>query len=688
MPSVRVVRWLVATIVASVTLAVPATAQVTQPPLGLTGCRGEQLVVVCDGLVPSWDGVPLDTSLVLPDAVSTRLPLVVLIHGFGNSKQEYLNPDETAYTGNAYTWARRGYAVLTYTARGLWGSCGTPESRAANPGPCARGWIHLASVRHEVRDTQELVGRLVDAGVADPARIGVTGDSYGGGQSAMLAALRDRVVLEDGRIVPWRSPKGTPIKLAAAAPVIPWTSLLEAIAPNGRDAPTPVGVFKLSVANAIFAAAQIATGPGQPAGQPFVPGRPEGYVAPLGADPTADVPRWVARADRGEPYGGADDDAIIGELQRYHSAMGVPSTSAPPPLFVASGFTDDLFPVTEGLRLIERTRREHPEVPTTALLGDFGHQRAANKTADRKLLIDQIAAWFDRYVRGGGPTPPQAVTATTQTCPKDRPSEGPFTAPTLEQLADETQTFPLPGAQTVQSGSGDPDTGRALDPVAGGGDGCVQTATAKAPGTATYELPAAPQSGWLMLGAPRVTAKLAVSGAEPEVTQLAARLWDVAPDGSSQRLVARQLYRPSGSGRESFRLFANGWRFEAGHRPKLELLGADAPFGRPSNASFSIAVSDLSLGLPLRTRVASAPAVRCASKRRFRIHVRRALRQVRVHVDGRRVRVRRHVALVDLRGKPRKTVTVVITGRTKRGRRVAEVRRYRTCRPDPNRRNR
>src|SRR5207245_4714281 len=140
----------------------------------------------------------------LPTASARRLPLVVEIHGFGNSKYEYLQPDSTAYTDNAFGWARRGYAVLTYTARGFWGSCGTPDSRAANPDACARGYIHLADARYEVRDTQELVGRLVDGGYADPAAIGVTGDSYGGGQSFLLDSLRDRVMLPDGSPAPWR----------------------------------------------------------------------------------------------------------------------------------------------------------------------------------------------------------------------------------------------------------------------------------------------------------------------------------------------------------------------------------------------------------------------------------------------------------------------------------------------------
>ena len=81
--------------------------------------------------------------------------------------------------------------------------------------------------------------------------------------------------------------------------MIPWTDLVYAIAPNGRTLTyavtpprrrrDPVGVFKSSFANAIFAAAQFATGPGQPIGEPFVPGRPMGFLAPPGTDPEADV---------------------------------------------------------------------------------------------------------------------------------------------------------------------------------------------------------------------------------------------------------------------------------------------------------------------------------------------------------------------------------------------------------------
>ena len=74
----------------------------------------------------------------------------------------------------------------------------------------------------------------------------------------------------------------------------------------------------------------------------------------------------------------------------------------------------------------------------------------------------------------------------------------------------------------------------------------------------------------------------------------------------------------------------------------------------------------------------------CVSGRRITVHIRN-LRRVRVTLDGRGVGVRRSGrvarAVIDLRGYPRRTVTVRITGRDTRGRRVVQQRRYRTCTP-------
>jgi hypothetical protein len=97
-----------------------------------------------------------------------------------------------------------------------------------------------------------------------------------------------------------------------------------------------------------------------------------------------------------------------------------------------------------------------------------------------------------------------------------------------------------------------------------------------------------------------VTVDLAVTG---EHAYIAARLVDVDPASSTKTLVARGLYRldpAAPDGRQTFQLNANGWHFAAGHVPRLELLGRDAPYARPSNGTFAIAVSNLELQLPVR----------------------------------------------------------------------------------------
>src|SRR5262249_7123588 len=61
------------------------------------------------------------------------------------------------------------------------------------------------------------------------------------------------------------------------------------------------------------------------------------------------------------------------------------------------------------------------------------------------------------------------------------------------------------------------------------------------------------------------------------------------------------FYRPrtDNAARQVFQLHPNGWTFAPGHIAKLELLGQSAPFGRPSNGSFTVRVSNLELRLPV-----------------------------------------------------------------------------------------
>jgi hypothetical protein len=267
---------------------------------------------------------------------------------------------------------------------------------------------------------------------------------------------------------------------------------------------------------------------------------------------------------------------------------------------LAAGFTDDLFPVDETLRFANRTRARFPRTPLSLLLGDLGHQRASNKPRERRRLVRSIHRWFDHYLRGSGNRPPSGATAYVETCPRSRPSLGPFRAESFNELTRRRVRLRTNSPQIVSSAGGDPATGARIDPVTGGGDACVSVPVATSAGTALVDKRVREGRHRTVIGAPEIKARLEISGAAPEVSQLDGRLWDVAPDGASRTLVARGTYRPRASGPASWVLHTAAWRFESGHTIELELLGNDAPYARPSNGTFSTTVSDLRVRLPVR----------------------------------------------------------------------------------------
>jgi ABC-2 type transport system ATP-binding protein len=176
--------------------------------------------------------VSLDTTLYLPE--TTPAPAVLVAHGFGGSKQ--------SVDTDARQLADRGYVVLTWSARGF-GASG--------------GQIALDSPDHEVADAQQLVDWLAQRpevqqdGPGDP-RVGVTGGSYGGALSLLLAGYDRRI--------------------DALAPVITWNDLSQALFPNAggpADLPedTPArgtfggdGVFKRGWAGVFFSSGSSGTG--------------------------------------------------------------------------------------------------------------------------------------------------------------------------------------------------------------------------------------------------------------------------------------------------------------------------------------------------------------------------------------------------------------------------------------------
>jgi hypothetical protein len=234
--------------------------------------------------------------------------------------------------------------------------------------------------------------------------------------------------------------------------------------------------------------------------------------------------------------------------------------------------------------------------------GDLGHARGSNKANADHYFNDQGSAFFDHWLKRSGSGAPAdgQVTAFTQTCPQSAPADGPFVSSSYDSLAPGSVRFGKRGPQVVTEGGGNPATGAAMDPIGGGGDACRQVDAETAPGTAVVHSGAA-KKGFTLLGLPTVAAR--VSTPDP-YSQLDSRLWDVGPD-DKQTLISRGAYRlaNAASGRISFQLHGNGWCFAPGHEAKLELLGKDEPYLRPSNPpATATTVSDIDVELPIALR--------------------------------------------------------------------------------------
>ena len=271
---------------AALTAPAGATAQ-TPTPFG-HACSAQNGVRFCpttDGGagqtvngVPSFDGVPLDVDVTLPATGNGPFPTIVMLHGWGGDKTAFESTTAagggtTTYHYNNVFFAQRGYAVINYTARGFGHSCGWGPT-AIHTGACAGGYIHLADTRYEAHDTQYLLGLLADAGIVKPGAIGVTGISYGGGQSLELAYLKNRVRTTSGALVPWTSPKGTALSITAAYPRWEWSDLVDALLPNGRFLDTDPATNGLSRNPVGDGARDCGTGcrAGDRGGEPISPG--------------------------------------------------------------------------------------------------------------------------------------------------------------------------------------------------------------------------------------------------------------------------------------------------------------------------------------------------------------------------------------------------------------------------------
>jgi X-Pro dipeptidyl-peptidase-like protein len=557
---------------------------------------------VCSGLVPSFDGAPLDSDVTIPDSATGALPLMVMLHGWGNSKTDFEATTLAGNGTNTYHWnnawfAAQGWAVLNYTARGFHESCGKENGAPVyltEAGCVGRSsWTHLADRRWEVHDTQYLAGLLVDDGVALPSSIAVTGDSYGGGQSWMLSLSDNQVMNTDGTLSAWTSPNGTALHLSAAVPQFTWTDLLQALTDNGRasdsigvangDHTSPLGVEKESYVDGLFAL-----------------GGETAQYAPPQVDPTADLVSWYAGISAGEPYS-ADPmvAAAVQQIVQFRSPyyMTPPPLADAVPVFNPQGITDPLFPGIQSLQMTAKL----PGYPIWTMYGDLGHAYAGNPPPLWQHVNDAANTWLGTVMAGGTPTLAHTTFATVD-CVSGQ-STTYLSGTSLAAMENGALRFSSTTVDATTSATGGGPEGLTVDPIANGGvpgttAGCRSTSSGSDPGVARWTF--SPASAATLLGSPRVSVKATLAGTDAAV---ATRLWDVDPVAGTQTLITRGVYRltaalPGTTIDLGYELWPTAWQVQSGHQLALEITQVDSPTWRPDNLASAITYGCLSLTLP------------------------------------------------------------------------------------------
>ena len=471
----------------------------------------------------TFDSVPLDAVVAMPPPSQGDgpFPLLVLPHGWGGQKSSFTG-DEGGYFGSLKTLANKGYVVLSHTARGFNGSCGQAIERIQIGANCANGFIRLDDYRFEAMDIMFLAGKLVDQGIAKPD-IGVGGGSYGGGVSLQLAVLKNRMcddlyVVGDAtkhpckKLVPWTSPAGTPMSIAAAAPIIPWSDLVYSLAPNGRtldytvtnpyvssdkrgDNATEVGIAKQSFVAGLYATGQL-----------------NGYYQPTPANDTtdtkADLNTWFARLNSGEPY----DDPVVLEMidliSRFRSPYHMPLLRGRPGAAVHLQRLDRRpVPARRGAALLQ----PHPvAVPERADLAALRRPRppARDQEPRRPRRDPRAHAGAVRPLPQGSAQPGDGPAQPGRGLPDELPERSrrrparPSRPPTGPRCTRARSASPPRTTPTCRP-PGDPREAQVSDPIGGGGDACGTVSDATdPPASATYRLPKVDRPGLHAAGLP------------------------------------------------------------------------------------------------------------------------------------------------------------------------------------------
>jgi predicted acyl esterase len=260
------------------------------------------------------DGVALASSLYTPDgpAPAGGWPAVLLLHGLGGNRAS-MNPIAEQYL------APHGYTVLTVDARGHGESGGQSTlvgSRELADYAAALAWLRA------------------QPGVSD-AKVGALGFSLGGGSV-------------------WKLLTSAGAGLAAAVPIMTWTSLYDALLPQSFSKAGLVAYFRALLPDDRW-------------------------------DPTIRALADDALLSRNLPQVQqfARERSVRNDLEKIRT-----------PVFMIHGRRDYAFDMDQALGAYGRLKG-----PKRLYLGDLGHTPAANPAAEQAYYLTQARLWFDRYLK-------------------------------------------------------------------------------------------------------------------------------------------------------------------------------------------------------------------------------------------------------------------------------------------------
>ena len=621
-------------------------------------------VRICSGDVPSFDQAKMDVDLTQPmQNTGTRHPLIIMLHGFGNDKHEWESTNDEGDGADKYHWnnhwfAKHGYYVLAYTARGFSDDGPSEDHEPPTPGepsgsedPAHRGYIQLKSRDYEIKDTQWLAALVAEAYPdVDPNRVAITGGSYGGIESWTQASQATWTFPyeQSGHELPV-------LNLQVAVPKYPSTDLSYSLVPNGHGGgPSGTDIYESSQGHP-----DSDTGDGNPIGTPkasyiaglYLLGTEKGMFEPGTSDDPPfpctygqcegrhPITAWNARVDAGDPFDSCPvlppslppvapgdcvngEDPVIRQARRgltefraaYYQDEGWTDQTSGREVAVYSiqGWTDDLFPAVESFRMFKYLKRLDPMWPVEVAMADIGHSRAQNKPETWHRLNAQAFEWLQSQINGSHE---QRTTVSSEPtiCPNDGEPDNALaaaervTASTPEALSNGVLQFHYPpGGTSSPLGAADPngpETDAIAEPIVHPGDPCRHSAGEPPPEPVVYSHDSPPlPSARTYVGLGSVTVDYDFVGVPPTTATLDARLFDRAPDGT-ELLMTRGTYRihpiaPFGTLELPF--YGNHWQLRPGHVIRLDLTQADVPTYRQSNVPSALAFTDVFLKLPTR----------------------------------------------------------------------------------------